>query len=114
MQKRRDNSEYSQFTQLSCLDLKEYSVAAASRKTRLKRKLEKQGLISRNEDLEKEQKSFRKTIAELQSEIQNLKHAQCSNGSIDLKTENLLLRAEVKRHKTFLNHIKFLMDDVPE
>jgi len=99
---------------LSDAEKKRQYVAAASRKTRLKRKLEKQGLISRNEDLEKEQKSFRKTIAELQSEIQNLKHAQCSNGSIDLKTENLLLRAEVKRHKTFLNHIKFLMDDVPE
>jgi len=44
-------------------------------------------------------------IANLQNEIQNLKNNQCIFGKIDLETENLLLRAEVKRHKMFIQQV---------
>jgi len=79
---------------------------AASRKTRQKRKLERERLIQRNSDLETEQRRFRATIANLENEIQSLKNSECSFGKIDLETENLLLQAEVKRHKLFIDHVR--------
>ena len=93
---------------------KRASVAAASRKLRMKRKLEKTELKNRNEELEEEQKNFNKTIADLQLEIQTLRGTSCSFGKSDLKLENLLLRAEVKRHKTLVNHLRYLTNYFPE
>jgi len=87
--------------------------AAACRKTRLKRKNEQLELDARNEELLREQEKFRAEIATLQSEIQHLKKYS-QYGGIDLKTQNLLLRAEVKRHKTFVNHIKCMISNIPQ
>mmetsp|Transcript_14181 Transcript_14181/g.16146 ORF Transcript_14181/g.16146 Transcript_14181/m.16146 type:complete len:530 (-) Transcript_14181:2554-4143(-) len=87
---------------------------AASRKSRLKRKQERKELENRNNALLKEQVEFRKQIATLQHQIQTLKHTKYGMGPIDLKTENLILRAEVKRHKTFIHHINSMMNNFPK
>mmetsp|Transcript_19610 Transcript_19610/g.25421 ORF Transcript_19610/g.25421 Transcript_19610/m.25421 type:complete len:494 (-) Transcript_19610:194-1675(-) len=87
---------------------------AASRKYRSKRKHERKELEARNLELECEQASFRQKIGDLQNEIQALKHSKVDVGRIDLKTENMLLRAEVKRHKTFVHHIHAMMHNFPK
>jgi len=87
---------------------------AASRKARLKRKAEREELEERNKALEAEQKSFRKTIAGLQNEIQTLKSRKFDHGRSDLKIENTLLRTEVKRYKAFVNHVNNMMNNFPE
>jgi len=89
-------------------------VAAASRKTRLKRKMERMHLDKSNKRLECERMQFRKQIADLENEIQTLRKSQEDIGRINLKIENSLLRTEVKRHKAYVDRIQKMMNEFPE
>mmetsp|Transcript_11168 Transcript_11168/g.14552 ORF Transcript_11168/g.14552 Transcript_11168/m.14552 type:complete len:455 (+) Transcript_11168:86-1450(+) len=88
-------------------------VAAASRKSRAKRKMELQKMQVRAEELELEQEDFMKIIAELQNEIQTLKRSRETLGHSSLENENKLLRAEVKRHKVFIDELSVCLNKHP-
>mmetsp|Transcript_16019 Transcript_16019/g.18110 ORF Transcript_16019/g.18110 Transcript_16019/m.18110 type:complete len:526 (+) Transcript_16019:294-1871(+) len=95
-------------------EAKKKYIAAASRKTRAKRKMEREQMTLRTLELEEEQGEFMKTIAHLQNQIQALKRCRSSFGHIDLETENKLLRAEVKRHRAFVNQISTIRTSLPK
>eukprot|EP00516_Mucochytrium_quahogii_P011649 CAMPEP_0203787900 /NCGR_PEP_ID=MMETSP0100_2-20121128/2511_1 /ASSEMBLY_ACC=CAM_ASM_000210 /TAXON_ID=96639 /ORGANISM=" , Strain NY0313808BC1" /LENGTH=520 /DNA_ID=CAMNT_0050690509 /DNA_START=343 /DNA_END=1905 /DNA_ORIENTATION=+ len=85
------------------------AVAAASRATRAKRKRELEELKEKNVVLEKERENFLNTIADLQMKVQALRET----GSIDLRMENDLLRAELMEHKNFISRFKRIADGMP-
>lgn len=85
------------------------AVAAASRATRAKRKRELEELKQKNKRLELEREAFLNTIAELQMNVQALRET----GSIDLRMENDLLRAELNEHKKFISQFKSVADGLP-
>ncbi len=85
------------------------AIAAASRASRAKRKRELEELKQKNERLEKERESFLNTIADLQMKVQALRET----GSIDLRMENDLLRAELMEHKNFISRFKRIADGMP-
>jgi len=85
------------------------AVAAASRATRAKRKRELEDLRLKNIQLEKERDKFLSTIADLQMKVQSLRET----GSVDLRMENDLLRAELKEHKNFIANFKRIADGMP-
>ncbi|GBG33693.1 Hypothetical Protein FCC1311_099162 [Hondaea fermentalgiana] len=85
------------------------AVAAASRATRAKRKRELEELKEKNVKLEKERETFLNTIADLQMKVQALRET----GSIDLRMENDLLRAELMEHKSFISKFKHIADGIP-
>lgn len=85
------------------------AVAAASRATRAKRKRELEELKEKNFRLEKERETFLNTIADLQIKVQALR----DTGSIDLRMENDLLRAELMEHKNFISRFKRIADGMP-
>mmetsp|Transcript_5834 Transcript_5834/g.6720 ORF Transcript_5834/g.6720 Transcript_5834/m.6720 type:complete len:530 (+) Transcript_5834:127-1716(+) len=90
------------------------SRAEACRRSRMKRKMERKNLEERNKFLEEEQTYFKSKVASLQNEIQAIKNSRLTGCSFDYKTENMLLRAEVKRHKMFINHINSMMSSIPK
>jgi len=75
--------------------------AAASRKLREKRKAERDALQLRVSAIEGENHLLLKRIALLQNEVQSLR---CGHGA-GLAKENALLRAEIKRHKVFMQRM---------
>jgi len=85
------------------------AVAAASRATRAKRKKEMEDLKEKNLRLEDEREMFLNTIADLQMKVQALRET----GSIDLRMENDLLRAELMEHKNFISKFKRIADGMP-
>mmetsp|Transcript_9293 Transcript_9293/g.20232 ORF Transcript_9293/g.20232 Transcript_9293/m.20232 type:complete len:391 (-) Transcript_9293:43-1215(-) len=72
--------------------------AAACRRHRAKRKQQAAELKTRNKELEENRDIYAARIADLQTEIQALR----AGGAIDIAKENQLLRAEIKRHKRFI------------
>mmetsp|Transcript_6092 Transcript_6092/g.7960 ORF Transcript_6092/g.7960 Transcript_6092/m.7960 type:complete len:427 (-) Transcript_6092:723-2003(-) len=91
---------------------KEY-VAAAMRKSRAKRKVEREEMKLRSAELEREQIRFKLQIAQLQNEIEALKNCQKEFGYVDLATENRILKAELKRHKSFVYAFKNMAANMP-
>ena len=81
----------------------------ASRTNREKRKRQISELRKSNAELLKERIGFRKIVADLQLQVQTNREA----GKIDLKTENELLRAELREHKTFIAQFKSITDGTP-
>mmetsp|Transcript_31656 Transcript_31656/g.39012 ORF Transcript_31656/g.39012 Transcript_31656/m.39012 type:complete len:416 (+) Transcript_31656:238-1485(+) len=111
---RRSSSSRSNSCTSQDIDAKKKYIAAASRKTRAKRKIERDQMSLRTMELEQEQEEFKKTIAHLQNQIQALKRCRSSFGHIDLSTENRLLRAEVKRHRCFIDQISQIRTSLPK
>ena len=81
----------------------------ASRTNREKRKRQINELKKSNAELFKERMAFRKIVADLQLQVQANREA----GKIDLETENELLRAELREHKTFIAQFKSITDGTP-
>jgi len=75
--------------------------ADACRRNRLKRKADEDNLRKRNEELEQNRGFFLHRIAELRFQVDVLRMA----GSVDLRRENDLLRAEIRRHKAYLKDV---------
>mmetsp|Transcript_9578 Transcript_9578/g.12423 ORF Transcript_9578/g.12423 Transcript_9578/m.12423 type:complete len:481 (+) Transcript_9578:320-1762(+) len=88
-------------------------VAAASRRARVKRKTEYEQMSLRTLELEQEQDEFQKEIATLQNEIQTLKRCRGELRHRDLRMENQLLRAEVKRYKAFVDVLNQSVRSLP-
>uniref|UniRef100_A0A6S8C8J6 BZIP domain-containing protein n=1 Tax=Aplanochytrium stocchinoi TaxID=215587 RepID=A0A6S8C8J6_9STRA len=86
--------------------------AKSCREYRAKRRLKKETLQARNQELEAEQKQFLREIAKLQNEIEGLKNHTVEPFS--MKTENRILRSELKRHKTLVSHLKSLLTNFPD
>mmetsp|Transcript_1329 Transcript_1329/g.2329 ORF Transcript_1329/g.2329 Transcript_1329/m.2329 type:complete len:580 (-) Transcript_1329:373-2112(-) len=70
-------------------------------KRALKRKSDRDGLKTRNEELEASRPMYLKRIADLQQEVDSMRMA----GSIDLRKENKLLRVEILKHKTYISNL---------
>lgn len=85
------------------------AVAAASRATRAKRKRELEELKTKNKRLEKQRADYLGTISELQTKVQALRET----GSIDIRMENDLLKAELTEHKRFLGHFRNIAQGLP-
>mmetsp|Transcript_18896 Transcript_18896/g.37143 ORF Transcript_18896/g.37143 Transcript_18896/m.37143 type:complete len:545 (-) Transcript_18896:300-1934(-) len=83
--------------------------ADACRRSRLKRKADIKDLKHRNAELERRREIYLERIAQLQVEVDALRHANC----IDVAKENELLRAEIERHKNFISRIIHAMDEAP-
>lgn len=75
--------------------------AEACRRTRRKRKAHEENLRLRNAELEASREHFLKRIADLQFQVNSLR----MTGTIDLRKENELLRAEIRKHKVYISNV---------
>lgn len=75
----------------------------------LKRSAHEASLRQRNEELELSRELYLRRIAELQLEVNALR----SQGMVDLRKENKLLRIEIFKHKTFLSRMLELSQNMP-
>lgn len=96
--------------------LKKKYIASASKRTRQKRKMERNWLETRNQQLEEEQHLLWQRIENLRRELEVLEDV--NGGSINvsrasLEAENLVLRQEVKRRRTIMQRVKQLIREVP-
>mmetsp|Transcript_8898 Transcript_8898/g.10174 ORF Transcript_8898/g.10174 Transcript_8898/m.10174 type:complete len:477 (+) Transcript_8898:223-1653(+) len=85
------------------------AVAAASRATRAKKKRQLEELRDQHIRLTQEREDFLSTIADLQMNVMALRES----GSIDLRLENDLLRAELQEHKQFIGQLRRVVDGLP-
>ncbi|GBG33569.1 Hypothetical Protein FCC1311_097922 [Hondaea fermentalgiana] len=82
--------------------------AASSRKVREKRKAERDALALRVSELQQDNELLLERIAVLQNEVQAQRF---KDGGAGLEKENALLRAEIKRHKAFMERIVRVVHD---
>lgn len=75
--------------------------AARVRRHREKKKREKEEMLEENQQLKRGRGELLKQIADLEHEVEGLR----SRGEVDLSKENQLLRAEIKRHKYFIDQV---------
>ncbi|GBG33301.1 Hypothetical Protein FCC1311_095252 [Hondaea fermentalgiana] len=83
--------------------------AEACRRSRLKRKADVEHLRRRNAELEANREMYLERIAQLQMEVSTLRHDNC----IDIDKENQLLRAEIRKHRAFIEEIVNVVDGTP-
>mmetsp|Transcript_17300 Transcript_17300/g.20803 ORF Transcript_17300/g.20803 Transcript_17300/m.20803 type:complete len:481 (-) Transcript_17300:89-1531(-) len=84
-------------------------IAAASRASRARRKRELEDLREENKRLREERSQFLSKIGELQMKVENMRE----RGSLDMRVENELLRAQLMEHKRFVSCFKHLCDGAP-
>lgn len=75
--------------------------AAACKRLREKRKHERDSLRCKIQAIEAENGLLQKRVAQLQTEVQTCR----VDGEVNLAKENALLRAEIKKHKAFIERV---------
>jgi len=80
------------------------------RRYREKKKQMQDQLKWRHEELTTERDIYLRRIAELQAQVEALRH----EGSVDLEKENELLRAEVLKHRQFLQSLIDTLKNLPD